>query len=55
VFSGYPGAEAGGIADVLFGDAPFTGKLPFTWPKGFADIGSKSDGRFNFGDGLTLD
>jgi beta-glucosidase len=28
-----PGTEAQGIADVLFGDAPFTGKLPYTWPR----------------------
>jgi beta-glucosidase len=28
-----PGTEAGGIADVLFGDYPFTGKLPYTWPR----------------------
>jgi beta-glucosidase len=28
-----PGTEAAGITDVLFGDHPFTGKLPFTWPR----------------------
>jgi beta-glucosidase len=28
-----PGTEGVGVADVLFGDAPFTGKLPFTWPR----------------------
>lgn len=28
-----PGTEAAGITDVLFGDYPFTGKLPFTWPR----------------------
>lgn len=28
-----PGTEGEGIADVLFGDAPFTGKLPYTWPR----------------------
>ncbi len=28
-----PGTEATGIADVLFGDYPFTGKLPYTWPR----------------------
>ncbi len=28
-----PGTEAGGITDVLFGDYPFTGKLPYTWPR----------------------
>lgn len=27
-----PGTEAHGIVDLLFGDFPFTGKLPFTWP-----------------------
>lgn len=27
-----PGTEGQGVADVLFGDRPFTGKLPFTWP-----------------------
>lgn len=28
-----PGTEANAIADVLLGDVPFTGKLPFTWIK----------------------
>jgi beta-glucosidase len=28
-----PGTEGQGITDVLFGDAPFTGKLPYTWPR----------------------
>lgn len=28
-----PGTEASGIADVLFGDHPFTGRLPYTWPR----------------------
>lgn len=28
-----PGSEGEGIADVLFGQAPFTGKLPYTWPR----------------------
>lgn len=28
-----PGTEGQGIADVLFGDHPFTGRLPFTWPR----------------------
>jgi beta-glucosidase len=28
-----PGTEGQGVADVLFGDFPFTGKLPFTWPR----------------------
>jgi beta-glucosidase len=29
----WPGTEAQGIADVIFGDYPFTGKLPYTWPR----------------------
>jgi beta-glucosidase len=28
-----PGTEGAGIADVLFGDYPFTGKTPYTWPR----------------------
>jgi beta-glucosidase len=28
-----PGTEAMGVADVLFGEYPFTGKLPYTWPR----------------------
>jgi beta-glucosidase len=28
-----PGTEGAGIADVLFGDYPFNGKLSFSWPR----------------------
>jgi beta-glucosidase len=28
-----PGTEAAGITDVLFGDYPFTGTLPYAWPR----------------------
>ncbi len=28
-----PGTEGQGVADVLFGDYPFTGTLPYTWPR----------------------
>jgi len=28
-----PGTEGAGIADVLFGDYPFTGKSPYSWPR----------------------
>lgn len=39
-----PGSEGQGIADVLFGDYPFTGKLPVSWPRSMdqvpVDIGS---------------
>lgn len=27
-----PGTEGAGVSDVLFGDMPFTGTLPYTWP-----------------------
>jgi beta-glucosidase len=29
-----PGTEAAGITDVLFGDYPFHGMLPYAWPRG---------------------
>ena len=28
-----PGTEGGGVADVLFGDFPFTGKTAYSWPR----------------------
>ncbi|MBS3783091.1 MAG: glycoside hydrolase family 3 C-terminal domain-containing protein [Anaerolineae bacterium] len=28
-----PGTEGQGVADALFGDVPFSGKLPYTWPR----------------------
>jgi beta-glucosidase len=28
-----PGSEGDAVAGVLFGDYPFTGKLPYTWPR----------------------
>ncbi len=28
-----PGTEGAGVADVLFGDSPFVGRLPYTWPR----------------------
>jgi beta-glucosidase len=28
-----PGSEGAGVTDVLFGDFPFTGQLPYTWPR----------------------
>jgi len=40
-----PGTEGAGVADVLFGDRDFTGKLPFTWP-------GSSGAQFQYGFGL---
>jgi beta-glucosidase len=33
-----PGTEGAGVADVLFGDFPFTGKLSYTWPRAMAQL-----------------
>ncbi|XP_010917875.1 uncharacterized protein [Elaeis guineensis] len=53
-----PGSEGQGIADVLFGDYGFSGKLPRTWFKSVdqlpMNVGDKSyDPLFPFGFGLT--
>lgn len=36
-----PGSEGAGVADVLYGDKPFTGTLPYTWPKTLAQADTK--------------
>jgi beta-glucosidase len=33
-----PGTEGDGIADALFGQVPFTGKLSFTWPRSMDQV-----------------
>ncbi len=33
-----PGTEGAGVADVLFGSLPFTGKLSFTWPRSMDQV-----------------
>ena len=33
-----PGTEGEGVTDVLFGDAPFKGKLPYSWPRSNAQL-----------------
>jgi len=38
VASWLPGSEGAGVADVLFGERPFTGKLPMTWPRTEAQV-----------------
>jgi beta-glucosidase len=57
-----PGTQGEGVADVLFGDYPFTGKLPYTWPRNneqlplnINNIGIRTDcdsPLFHFGYGL---
>ncbi|TKD49874.1 glycoside hydrolase family 3 protein, partial [Sphingomonas baiyangensis] len=54
-----PGSEGGGVADMLFGKADFTGKLPYSWPRESDDTalntGDKNyDPLFAYGYGLTL-
>lgn len=53
-----PGTEGQGIADVLFGDVNFTGKLSRTWPKSMKQIpinigDKKYNPLFPYGFGLT--
>jgi beta-glucosidase len=53
-----PGTEAQGVADVLFGDYPFTGKLPYTWPRSMDQVPlsqplSQEPPLFPFGYGLN--
>ncbi len=60
-----PGSEGAGVADVLFGDYPFSGKLSFSWPRSNQQLpininnaGDKTGcdaPLFSFGYGLTAD
>ncbi|GGJ31036.1 glycoside hydrolase family 3 protein [Deinococcus roseus] len=52
-----PGSEGQGVADVLFGDFNFTGKLPISWPRNMdqlpINVGDKTyDPLFAYGFGL---
>jgi beta-glucosidase len=55
VASWLPGTEAQGISDVLFGIEPFTGRLPYEWPRTMEQVSSRNDGDplFPLGYGLT--
>ena len=53
-----PGTEGDGVADILFGRAAPTGKLPFTWPRSMdqipINVGDKDyEPLFPFGFGLS--
>lgn len=53
-----PGSEAGGITDILYGDAHPTGKLPQTWPRSMSQIpinygDATYDPLYAYGYGLT--
>lgn len=53
-----PGSEGQGVADVLFGDHDFQGRLPFSWPRADGDNPNRGDdpdtSLFPYGFGLTL-
>jgi beta-glucosidase len=50
-----PGTAGEGIADVLFGDVPFTGTLPMNWPRDLSQVPSEpgDPALFPIGFGLT--
>ncbi|MDT3445019.1 glycoside hydrolase family 3 protein [Pseudofrankia sp. BMG5.37] len=58
VMSWLPGSEGAGVADTLFGDRSYTGRLPVTWPRAESqepiNIGDKNyDPLFPYDYGLT--
>ncbi|MDQ1292922.1 MAG: beta-glucosidase [Actinomycetota bacterium] len=58
VASWLPGSEGAGLADVLFGERQFTGRLPVTWPRSLdqepINVGDADyDPLFPYGWGLT--
>ena len=50
-----PGSEGAGVADLLFGEAPFRGKLPYTWLRDTTQLPAAGslDPLFPLGYGLT--
>lgn len=50
-----PGSEGAGVSDVLFGDYPFTGRLPMRWPRTMPDVppAPDADALWPVGHGLT--
>ncbi len=44
VMAWLPGSEGAGVADVLFGDKPFTGTLPLPWPSHLEQLPITSQG-----------
>jgi beta-glucosidase len=55
-----PGTEGNGIADVLFGDYQFSGKLPVSWPRSMKQIpiqydDAEYDPLFPYGFGLSYE
>lgn len=52
-----PGTEGNGVADILFGDYPSTGRLSFSWPKTISDDASHQEESelFPVGFGLKIE
>ena len=55
-----PGTEGGGVADVIFGDYNFTGKLPVSWPRSVEqlplNVGDENyNPLFEYGYGLKME
>jgi beta-glucosidase len=53
-----PGSEGEGVADVLYGDSRFVGKLPKSWPRDatalpISSLQAGADPLFAYGFGLT--
>lgn len=49
-----PGSEGAGVADVLFGDTPFTGKIPLPWPETTNQLPISTDGITRDGSALLF-
>jgi beta-glucosidase len=49
-----PGSEGNGVTDVLFGDFPFTGKLPYTWQRSNSQLPFDFDHLPTTGDAAPL-
>ena len=52
-----PGSEGAGVADVLFGEVPFRGRLPMPWPASLVSgaVASSYNPLHPAGFGLTID
>ena len=54
-----PGSEGEGVAEVLFGEYNFMGRLSFSWPRHAEQVlnvgDTKYDPLFSFGFGLSYD
>lgn len=49
-----PGSEGAGVAEVLFGDKPFSGTLPINWPRNVSQLPIRPDGTTADGSSLLF-